>query len=342
MAGNFVKIRRGVLQHLHENRLTFSEFGVFQLLLLLADAATGVVWTDSQKIACYFNDSVSQRAVKDALHGLKEKGYIKSFQQQGSRGSYPILINKYEITVGDLKGCLTNSEQTVDWRKPVVSDRTDEVSGGAPDEVSDGAPPYSRTVDLKTERAGEDNSTVQSGTAAHSVSPEEQKNTETTRTDQTILIEKYLQVKADWRDNYGDVPFEPADIYGLLEKYTQEDISGVMAWLNFIHKGNGQFNWMSKINNMADFARCFKGMFPQYQKCGGYKVAMIAKVKFDLDLEEERKRNTYFCLDCTATWLKGTPERHKPTCPRYVADREVFAVDDVKDTDGLVEEIPYK
>lgn len=118
MSDSFVKSRRGILEHLHQNRLSLSEFGVFQLLLLLADKANGVVWTDSPLIAAQFN-SCNQRTIKDALASLTRKGYIKSFRQRGSRGSCPILINKYEVTVGEHKGCLVNAAATSDWRKPV-------------------------------------------------------------------------------------------------------------------------------------------------------------------------------------------------------------------------------
>jgi hypothetical protein len=164
MTESFVKSRRGILEHLQQNKLTFSEFGVFELLLLLADKANGVVWTDSQKVASHFNGTLKERTAKDALATLKAKGYIKSFQQQGSRGSYPILINKYEITVGDLKGRLTNADQTVEWRQPAVSGGPDDVLDNRPEERPEERPPYSRPQDLKTSKPiSQSNSAEQSG-----------------------------------------------------------------------------------------------------------------------------------------------------------------------------------
>ena len=150
MAGNFVKVRRGILRHLQERRLTTHEFAVFQLLLLLADASTGVWWGDSVGLSVYLD--MGQRAAKNALHGLKEKGYIRAFQQKGSRSTYPILIDLYEITVGALKGSLTNAEQTVDWRNPVLSGRTEDGPEVGPDSGPESGPPYSRSQENKTTR----------------------------------------------------------------------------------------------------------------------------------------------------------------------------------------------
>jgi hypothetical protein len=172
MVESFVKSRRGILEHLEQGRLTFSEFGVFQLLLLQANKANGVVWSDSRKVAGYFNGTLNERTAKDALASLKAKGYIKEFRQQGSRGSYPILVNKYEITVGDLKGCLTNAEQTVDWQQPVVSGRPDD----RPEERREERPPYSRPQENKTSRPQDEN---QSSRERQSASPESSPESET-------------------------------------------------------------------------------------------------------------------------------------------------------------------
>lgn len=344
MAGNFVKIRRGVLQHLHENRLTFSEFGVFQLLLLQADAATGVVWTNSQKIAGMFNDTVNQRVIMDALSGLKKEGYIKSFQQTGSRGSYPILINKYEVTVGGLKGGLTNANQTVDWKQVVVAagshDVADEESDEATDKVSDEVTPYSRTVDSKTERAGDSNSTVPGTAGSSQVNGEgqKQKNTENMKPARTISDSDLKLIKTDWIDIFGDYPYNPDDMVKLLQNYHVEDIIGVMWWLLYIHKSKGDFNWAKNIHSSGDYARCFKGMFPQYLKCGGADTALALAKKIKDSQVEQDKKNTHFCLDCRATWKKGQPGNHKTFCPRYVpGGAEVSFVDDMKE-----EEIPYR
>jgi len=160
MQGNFVKNRRGILQHLKEGRISKDEFAAYEFMLLSADAATGVWWGDSVELAAAFGQrDLRQEKAKDVLHGLEEKGYIKRFRQQGSRAKYPILINKYEITVGPLSDRLVDAEQTVDWRQPAVFSRTDEtpvlppVAPPVPTPVL--PPPYSRTQDNENLRPQE-------------------------------------------------------------------------------------------------------------------------------------------------------------------------------------------
>jgi len=147
---SFVKSRRGILQHLKEHRLNTSQFAVFQLLVLLADKATGVVWIDAPLIISQYFHDMPLKTAQASLAALKRKGYIKSFQQQGSRSTYPVLVNKYEITVGELKGGLTNAEQTVDWRRPVISGRTETGSETGSEVGSEHRTPYSRPQNHKT------------------------------------------------------------------------------------------------------------------------------------------------------------------------------------------------
>lgn len=147
MVESFVKSRRGILEHLQQTRITSRQFAVFQLALLLADKATGVWWGDSVAVTSYFRD-LNVKAAKAALAELESKGYIKRFRQPGSRSSYPILVNKYEVTVGGLKGTRVVAEQTVDWRRPVTELRTEAGTEtrteATPEAGREGRPPYSR------------------------------------------------------------------------------------------------------------------------------------------------------------------------------------------------------
>lgn len=181
-------------------------------------------------------------------------------------------------------------------------------------------------------------STVENGTVRYSAVPalqvkrEEQKNTETTH---EIEIE---WLKKDWSKHFPDLTFNPDDMRNLLAIYSIDDIAGVMMWLRHFHVGKGSFNWRDKIHSTADFDRCFgdpsKGMFKQYIACGGLKVAETAQTKFERDLEQMKKKTFTFAVEkCSGC---GEPVHFGECKP------EVFAVDDVKDTDGLVEDIPYK
>jgi len=163
---NWVKARRGIVDHLKEMRMCVSDFAVFQLLLLQANKENGVAWASSAVVASYFPD-MSPRTAKDALRRLKEKGYIREFREQGSRGSYPILIDKYEISVGDLKGCLTNAEQTVDWEHPAVSERPEDSREEGREDRPEGRredrPPYSSPQVPESSTPANSNPADQSG-----------------------------------------------------------------------------------------------------------------------------------------------------------------------------------
>jgi hypothetical protein len=155
MVESFVKSRRGILQHIEEGKLGTTDFAIFELLLLLADKANGSCWVSSKVIAAKFGrGDCSERQAKAALHRLKEEGYIHSFREQGSKGSYPILIDKYEITFGDLRGRRVIAEQSVNWRQPVTEPCPDRAPDGVPDTDRDGVrddvPPYSRPQDRYT------------------------------------------------------------------------------------------------------------------------------------------------------------------------------------------------
>lgn len=70
MVESFVKVRRGILEHLQQTRLTSRQFAVFQLIVLLADKATGVWWGDSVAVTTYFRD-LNVKAAKTTLSELE-------------------------------------------------------------------------------------------------------------------------------------------------------------------------------------------------------------------------------------------------------------------------------
>ena len=189
MTESFVKSRRGILQHLKEGRISEAEFAAFMFMLLSADAATGVWWGDSVELAAGFGQrDFRQHKAKDVLHLLEEKGYIKRFRQQGSRAKYPILINKYEITVGSLIGGQVDAGSTVDWRQPAVFSSPDEspvetpVTSPVASPVP--SPPYSRTQDNKISRPQETSihsSERASAMASPMISPESETPTTSDR-----------------------------------------------------------------------------------------------------------------------------------------------------------------
>ena len=71
----FVPVRRGILEHVFDGRLTPAEHHAFISMLLLADAATGI-WRGSAPALTTILGYSSKNTMAEALDGLEAKGYI--------------------------------------------------------------------------------------------------------------------------------------------------------------------------------------------------------------------------------------------------------------------------
>ena len=100
MNAGFVKIRRGVIDHVRDGNLSVSEFAVFQLLVLLADSSTGAQTINAAVLrSCYFQDMTRDTAQR-TLSSLEAKGFIFRINPASSRRAYRYVVNKYEATTG--------------------------------------------------------------------------------------------------------------------------------------------------------------------------------------------------------------------------------------------------
>ncbi|ADW68994.1 hypothetical protein AciX9_1948 [Granulicella tundricola MP5ACTX9] len=116
----FVKARRAVLEHLADGRLTPTQFLIHHLLVLMADAKTGVASASAEKLVAYSGGQLVKRTVQDALMALEKKGYIKRKHIAGKHGNYPVFIDKYEVTVGSNAGRRVNAALSSDPVRPVM------------------------------------------------------------------------------------------------------------------------------------------------------------------------------------------------------------------------------
>src|SRR5262249_22292605 len=117
----------GVLDHLRDGRLTLLELGAHDVILLLADKATGI-WVGSARALsanCGAGD-ISDRQARHLLESLEENGYIRRFPRRRSHANYPILVNRYLVPFGAHNGMTLNASATVDWRKPVYEFRLEQ------------------------------------------------------------------------------------------------------------------------------------------------------------------------------------------------------------------------
>ena len=177
---NFVQIRRGILQHIQEGRLSPNQAFVHLMIILLADASTGLWRGSAPALVVRCDGNLSLNAAQRALEALEKAKYLKRFRSQGERGNYPILVNKYLITAGRLKNGKVNAERTVDWRQIVVDDATDDAAGVGTDVGTGVATPVATpTATYSTRQDGQEvyetrdgDSTEQSGpvTVPHNAS----------------------------------------------------------------------------------------------------------------------------------------------------------------------------
>ncbi len=124
----FSPIRRGLIEHIREGRFCPSDLGIYTFLLLTADWATGVCYSCAAGIASQFGDPGLKELVQKALRRLRQNGYINYQRGHGQRGSYPILINKYEPTVGALCGTRLNAFAENGLDKPVYEPKNGEAT----------------------------------------------------------------------------------------------------------------------------------------------------------------------------------------------------------------------
>lgn len=96
----FVQLRRGLLTHLMDGRISPNEFAVFTILLMLADKETGSYRINASAVRFWTGNQMSRDSADRALRGLEEKGYIVREIATGSRSVYAYHIQKFVVTHG--------------------------------------------------------------------------------------------------------------------------------------------------------------------------------------------------------------------------------------------------
>lgn len=123
---NFTPIRNGLREHIQEGKLPPFDLGVYTALHLLSDWSTGVCHACALSIAFFFGNPSWKTRIQKSLRRLRDRGYIHYPKGRGGRGAYPILIHKYEVTVGKLKGTRLNAWKHGNLGKPEYESWTGE------------------------------------------------------------------------------------------------------------------------------------------------------------------------------------------------------------------------
>ena len=127
-AGNFLKLRRSLDEHLLLRRMTWNEFAMFVWLCLRANPADGVIRTSWPQLE--IETHLSAKHAEQICRALRRKRYVWYPWHRGRRGQHRLIevaINKYP---------------TADGRYTDLSGRFATVAGvAAPASSAPGAPP---------------------------------------------------------------------------------------------------------------------------------------------------------------------------------------------------------
>jgi hypothetical protein len=109
MKENFVPIRLGIQDHLLRGEISLFELGVYVLIHLQADYSTGIWRGSAARIAATASRGIELRKIQRATEHLTDLGLLRPLHRHGTRGNYPVLINKFTVRRGALKGRRLNA-----------------------------------------------------------------------------------------------------------------------------------------------------------------------------------------------------------------------------------------
>jgi hypothetical protein len=155
----YVALRRGLLSHIQEGRLTNNEALTFVVLLMLADKATGSGTINSPALRS-FMPGLSHDAAKRALLGLEEKHYIFRQIVPFSKRVYRFWVNLYVPSTGPYRSLQINLSQV--FESGDINDiryvelAPEGAPQGAPQTPPQGAHHYKKDKDKEKETTDQD------------------------------------------------------------------------------------------------------------------------------------------------------------------------------------------
>lgn len=112
MSEGFAKIRNGLKDHIDQGKMSATDIGVYTFLHLYCTWKTGIWFGNALNIAS--KTLSSRRSISDSLHRLRQRGYINYASTRGKRGSYYVLIHKFEPQYGPWGGYRLNAWKYTD------------------------------------------------------------------------------------------------------------------------------------------------------------------------------------------------------------------------------------
>ena len=174
----WVQLRRGILDHLHEGKLSILEFLVLIVLIMLADKETGRGTINAPTLR-YFIPELSYHAAKRVLLSLEIKRYIYRQITPFSKIVYPFWVNRYLLSAGLHKG-LRNDLTKVFESKDIndiayINPALDDAPQGAPEGAPDPALNYKKGEEKIEKR----NKAINSSESASVCAPSDNTNSST-------------------------------------------------------------------------------------------------------------------------------------------------------------------
>ncbi len=127
----WIPMRRGIVAHLIDRRLSITEYAVLSVLILLADKETGGYTINVPTLRFYLPE-LSEDAADRALRSLHKKRYIYRKITYQSTVAYPYWVDGFELTFGRMKARRLDLSQvfaTKDISKLRYVDPADETAG---------------------------------------------------------------------------------------------------------------------------------------------------------------------------------------------------------------------
>lgn len=97
-AKNYVRLRRGIIDHLTEEKLTWDEFSLLEYLIIRANPKNGKLFTSYNLLSNETHCRYSINRINKLLLSLKEKLYIYYPEHKGSGKPFEVSIDKYPLS----------------------------------------------------------------------------------------------------------------------------------------------------------------------------------------------------------------------------------------------------
>ena len=105
----FIPIFKGIEDHLENGEFSLPAFGLYVLLHVYCNYETGIMRSTSGKLRERMHATSPEWVYQQALQLLRQNGLINYPEGTGDRSYFPILINKYLVRTGPLKGWTLNA-----------------------------------------------------------------------------------------------------------------------------------------------------------------------------------------------------------------------------------------